>query len=98
MKEKVILIERNYKGFYERFALTEEEFYNRFPEVKTEAEEGTFTVKPMVHIWYHKTEIKSPEWIRFFSDMTADLPESDIESGNLASIRFDLFESLRSYV
>lgn len=94
MKEKVVLVERNYKGFYERFALTQEEFYRTYPDAATDENEGDFTDKPLVHIWFKKTEIKSPEWIRFFSDMTYELPASDVDSGNIASIRYDLFQSL----
>lgn len=94
MKEKVVLVERDYKGCYERFALTQEEFYRSYPDVATDKDDGVYYEKPMVNIWFKKTEIKSPEWIRFFSDMTYEIPESDVDAGNVASIRYDLFQSL----
>lgn len=99
----VFLVERDYKGEFERFALTMTEFRKSFGE-QTEPEEGaiedsgSFTVRPLVHIWYQRTEIGSPMWNTFFSDMSWGLSESDIESGNLAYIREDYMPSLKAFL
>lgn len=83
-----ILVELDYKGCYERFALTEFEFKKYYPDTyKTlGCDEGSDTLKPLVHIWFKKTMTESEDWIKFFTDMSWGLPESDIESGNLAYI------------
>lgn len=83
-----ILVELDYKGCYERFALTEAEFKRFYPNTYQTLgrEEGSDTLKPLVHIWFKKTRIGSENWINFFTDMAWGLPESDIENGNLAYI------------
>lgn len=83
-----ILVELDYKGNYERFALTEAEFKRFYPNTYQTlgCEEGSDTLKPLVHIWFKKTRIGSANWINFFTDMAWGLPESDIENGNLAYI------------
>lgn len=89
MKNKaVILVELDYKGNYERFALTEAEFKKFYPDTyKTlGCDEGSDTLRPLVHIWFKKTHTESEDWINFFTDMTWGLPESDIKNGNLAYI------------
>lgn len=96
-----ILVERDYKGEYERFALTPDEFRKTYLQDDSEKNglqednSGTFTIQPLVHIWYQKTQIGSDLWNQFFSDMSWGLPESDIVNGNLASIREDFMESLK---
>lgn len=88
----VVIIERDYKGEYERFALTLDD-YNIFASDIILQEPNTIgcscTIRPMVHLWYQLTEIGSKEWNLFFSDMAWGLAESDIEKGNLATIRED---------
>jgi len=98
-----ILVERNYKGQYERFALTPEEFKKEFPETVAKGnwpvkEADTDTIAPMVHIWFEPCWVGDEEWNDFFTDMALGLPESDIEAGNFAYIREDLFQSLREYL
>lgn len=101
--KKVMLVERDYKGCYERFALTFDEFQNEFPEI-TESEEnwknssGSYTLYPLVHIWYCPCIIGDPMWNLFFTDMYWGLSEGDIEDGNDAYIREDLFGELISYI
>ena len=93
-----VLVERDYKGAYERLALTHEEFQNVFsayPDMPPPHSDGdTFTLKPLVHIWYRTATVGDDAWTQFFTDMTSGLPQSDIESGNHAYIRKDLMQSL----
>lgn len=89
MKNKTaILVELDYKGYYERFALTEFEFKEYYPDTyKTlGCDEGSDTIRPLVHIWFKKTTTGSEDWIKFFTDMSWGLPDSDVESGNIAYI------------
>ena len=115
---QVFIVERDYKGEYERFALTHEEFEREFPStykqfgpfnkvVNTLQNDGALssfdcsdsdTLKPMVHIWFCSTTIDSEVWTTFFEDMAWGLPQSDIDSGNLATIRLDLFGELKMYI
>ena len=97
-----ILVERDYKGEYERFALTETEFQREFPETyarfgpieKSDAD----TLRPLVHIWFCPCFVGDEVWKRFFTDMADGLPDSDIESGNLATVNKDLFGELLCYL
>lgn len=100
-----ILIERDYKGEYERFALTEEEFQKEFVEQRPDIDFSnwdktgdTFTLRSLVHIWIQETIVDSDSWNTFFTDMEEGLPESDIENGNLAYVREDLMPSLKEYL
>lgn len=113
-----ILVEMDYKGYYERFALTSEEFEKEFPEtferfgpfegvvnsLRKGGELSSFeysdsdTLRPMVHIWFCPTNIGSDLWETFFTDMEWGLPESDIESGNLAYIDRNQIQSLSKYL
>lgn len=105
-----ILVERDYKGYYERFALTPEEFIKEYPEVLEGEnpeniknylfmkESDSFTIQPLVHIWYQPTYVGDENWNTFFTDMSDGLSESDIEEGNLAYIREDLWQSLKQYM
>lgn len=88
---KAIIVELDYKGQYKRFAMTEEEFRRVFPTSPLEdAEDGdSDTIRPLVHIWYRSNiEVGGDVWNTFFTDMEDGLPESDIESGNLAYVDF----------
>ena len=98
-----ILVERDYKGNYERFALTPDEFANEYPEPVKRAsgivlKADSYTISPMVHIWFSPCTVGDNDWNKFFTDMEWGLPESDIESGNLAYIRDDFFQSLKGYI
>lgn len=100
---KAILVERDYKGEYERFALTPEEFTAEYGEFM--ASQGApimvwdnITIKPMVHISCSLASVGSEKWERFFSDMADGLSESDIKNGNLAEIRYDFMQSLKKYL
>lgn len=89
---KAVLIEYDYKGYYSRYALSEAEFEGAF---KSHLAQGmaapndrgdSYTLAPMVHVWYALTEVGSDLWNKFFNDMQYGLPESDIESGNKAYV------------
>lgn len=95
-----VLIEQDYKGCYERYALTLEEFRNDFERFlddmlpPTNTEGNIYTIRPGVHLWYKQTTIGSPEWDEFFTDMTSGLPNSDINSGNLAHVEYEYMNKL----
>ena len=97
---KAILIERDYKGQFERYALTcsefEAEFAGEISEgMPTPCDIGqSWTLQPLVHIWYKETEIGSEEWDVFFTDMTWGLSHTDIANSNLAYIRTDFMGAL----
>lgn len=97
-----ILVERDYKGEYERFALTEEEFQREFPETYAHfgpiEKSDTDTLRPLVHIWFCPCFVGDEVWNRFFTDMSDGLPNSDIESGNLATVNKNLFGALLCYL
>lgn len=97
----VIIVERNYKGELERFALTPSEFHNKYgylTNMEHPSENGaSYTLKPMVHIWYKMTFIGSKEWNNFFGDMTYGLSEDAVVAGERAYIRSDLMESLTGF-
>lgn len=99
---EAILVERDYKGEYERYALTPEEFKEEYPDVykKCGPIEGinSVTLSPMIHITFERCTVGGEVWNNFFTDMKMGLPDSDIESGNLAYIRQDLFQSLKEYL
>ena len=101
---KAVLIEQDYKGYYGRYALTPEEFAKEFKERLDEdmpepcEEADTYTLRPMVHIWYMLTEVHSEYWETFFTDMEWGLPESDIENDNLATVDDYRCESLKPLV
>ena len=64
---EAILIERDYKGEYERFALTPEEFKEEFPETVAKGtwpivESGTDTIAPLVHIWFEPCTVGDDNW------------------------------------
>ena len=89
--DKAFLVELDDHGSYSRFALTEKDFKNEFPDTDIERvrEGDTDTLKPLTHIWAAEVEIKSEEWNSFFTDMSYNLPDSDVENDNLASIDYD---------
>lgn len=99
---KAILVEMDYKGSYERFALTPEEFEKEFPDTfKTFdpiKESNSDTLKPLVHIWFKPCVVGDDAWERHFTDMKWGLPESDIEAGNLAYIDREQMQSLNQYL
>lgn len=101
--QKVILVELDYKGDYERFALTQKEFQKEFldqrPDMPKPSERGeAYTLRPLVHVWYLTANIGGERWKRFFSDMEDGLPQYDIDSGNLAYIDYDKMHKLRERV
>ena len=97
---QAILVERDYKGIYERFALTPEEFRDMFPEVEVPAhnETDTATLAPLIHIWFCACKVGDDLWNTFFTDMEWGLPFADIFGGNLASIRTDFMKSLVDFL
>ena len=110
MKENIrkpklaVIVEIDYKGSYERFALTPDEFSEVFKNYILEGmsvptrEGSTFTLRPLVHAWYMLTEVGSLTWNEFFSERTCGLPESDAHSGNYAYISLDDTLSLKEDV
>lgn len=107
MCPKAILVERDYKGEFERFALTPEEFqkeYSKGLSIIAKDSEGcwsagaVYTEKTMVHIWFREAVVGDENWNRFFTDMTDGLSQSDIEAGNRAYIREDFMQSLKQYL
>lgn len=104
-KNYAVIVELDYKGYYKRYALTLEEFREEFREriVKglpdpTEKYDDqcyghNYTLRPMVHIWYAYVPVGESLWNRHFTDMEYGLPESDIESGNLAYVDFGEFKN-----
>lgn len=101
-KTNVILCELNYKGDYERFALTEAEFkdvFSVFMNMDVPNQTGSsYTLRPMVHIWYRTATLGGPDWDAFFTDMQDGLPDSDIENGICAYIREDRMSALKSFL
>ena len=100
---RAVLVELDYKGDYSRFALTPDEFKERFIEMRPEIPEpiiggDTFTLRPLVHIWYCLTEVGDSLWNVFFTDMTWGLPETDIRYNNRAYIDFGEFVTLSNEV
>lgn len=99
---EAILVERDYKGTYERYALTPEEFKNEYPDTYEKlfitGESNTDTIGPMVHIYFEPCVVGDDAWNTFFTDMTWGLPESDIASGNHAYIREDFMQSLKKHI
>ena len=100
-----IIIERDYKGIYERFALTPEEFRQEYPEVfedkpddYTVSDPDSCTIAPLVHIWYRECYVGDRMWSKFFTDMTWGLPSIDTDAGNIAYIRRDMMKSLLEYL
>ena len=96
---KAILVERDYKGIYERFALTPEEFKEEYPEVDIDIiEQDSYTEAPLVHIWYRPCIVGDETWNNFFENMEWQLPSIDIECRNLACVREDMMKSLLKYL
>ena len=100
--EDAILVELDYKGYYSRFALTEEEFKKEYPETYESfgpiTIADTDTIKPMVHIWFCPCKVGDEKWNRHFTDMEYGLPDSDIEDGNLAYVDPEKMGELRKYL
>ena len=97
-----ILVELDYKGSYSRFALTEDEFKDRYPETWKRfgpiREVNSDTISPLVHIWFAPCTVGNMHWDKFFSDMTWGLPQSDVDNGNAAYVDMEQFGSLKKYI
>lgn len=98
-----VIVEHDYKGSYSRFALTLDEFRKEYigrcseiPEPTTSGE--SYTIRPLVHIWYKLCDINSEEFNTFFTNMAWGLCQSDIECNNLAVIDLDGCLSLRMFI
>lgn len=97
------LVELDYKGQYMRFALTPEEFEKKYPEVVADCawpatEADTYTLTPLVHIWFKPCQINDEEWKAFFTNMEWGLSEMDIDAHNLPWIDLTRFGQLRIYI
>ena len=102
-KEICVLVERDYDGQYERFALSVEEFKQEFLEhypdmIKPSEEPEAYTITSLVYIWYQLSPVGDGLWNTFFSDMTWGLPIRDIKNRNFACIREDLMGKYRDRV
>lgn len=103
-REPVVIIELDCKGNYSRYALTIQEFNEEFEEHLKKDMPGpidqgsSYTLRPMVHMWYKLVEIGNSYWKKFFTDMKDGLPEGDIQNGNLAHIDFENLKSLKEAV
>lgn len=105
MSPKAVLVERDYKGEYERFALTPKEFEREY-KAFMHGEGGTvfggkwesFTVQPLVHISALDVTVGDDSWQRFFTDMSWGLSEGDLKDGNLAYVCADKMPSLKQYL
>ena len=99
-----ILVEQDYKGQYARYVVTPEEFEEEFMceyhlGMKRPSENGeSWTLEPLVHVWYQKTTVNSDLWYKFLTDMSFQLPESDIENKNHAYLHGAKIKALRSYL
>ena len=97
---KAVIVEWDYKGEYFRYALTQEEFREEFGSLYREGMvppynvAETYTIRPMVHVWYMTVNVKGHVWYEFFTDMQWGLPESDYQSGNEAYIDLRKAKSL----
>ena len=98
-KIPAILVERDYKGIFERFALTPAEFAEEYPEVTGYISgPDTCTLAPLVHIWFCPCKVYDNTWRTFFEDMSWGLAESDVSDRNLACVRHNMAKSLRQYL
>lgn len=89
--ENLVMVERDYKGYYERGITTIDDFQLEYPDSGIPCiDSDTDTLRPMVHIWY-KCPKSEDEIDTFLSDMEEGLPQCDIDSGNIAYLRKDLF-------
>lgn len=102
---EAVLIEVDYKGNYERFAMTRQQFSERYKEYLDENMKepsalsgNTYEFRPMVHMWYKSCDIGSSQWNDFFTDMSCGLSESDLESGNVAEVKEDLMGALADFL
>lgn len=97
-----VLVEEDRKGYYKRYALTVREFADEFINLQPSEIWQSETLKPCVHISYRLASVGDMEWKNFFKDMTYGLPESDVESGNLAYVDFESMntfgEEVRAYM
>lgn len=105
MKENInaVIVEEDYKGYFKRYALTIEEFKERFPKTVATLGEPTEescsdTIRPLVHIWYMLVAVDSDMWKTFFTDMLCGLSDGDIEANNEAYVDIDECNSLKKYV
>lgn len=101
MPRTAIIIEIDDKGYYSRYALTidefKQEFQNKDPDIPDPTENGdSYTLCPLVHMWYKIVEVGDNDWNTFFTDMLWGLPETDIETNNEAYIELSSCLSLRT--
>lgn len=102
--ENVVLIEMDYKGYYERSALTMQQFNEKYKELLAKDMQppsfcgDSYTLRPMVHMYYRSCELESEEWNDFFTDMGAGLADSDVQAGNVATIDTEEMGVLSQYL
>lgn len=103
MPRTAVIIEVDDKGYYSRYALTVDEFkqeyQNKDPDIPDPTETGdSYTLCPLVHMWYKIADVGTEEWNTFFTDMLWGLTEIDVETKNEAYIDLDSCLSLKATV
>ena len=103
-REPVVIIELDCKGSYSRYALTIQEFNEEFEEHLKKDMPGpidqgsSYTLRPLVHMWYMIAEKNDHFWEKFFTDMEFGLSKNDIKEVNIAHIDFKKLKSLKDAV
>jgi len=100
---EAVLVEIDDKGSYGRFAVTLDDFadlFEDFPGIPAPSKSSeTYTLRPLVHVWYELTPVDSEMWTTFFTDMTWGLSDNDIDNDNLAYIlEEEISPSLKEYL
>ena len=95
----VVIVEIDYKGEYERFALTVEDFTKDYAnvydiQIPIKHAPVTWTLRPMVHGYCSLVEIGDNIWNEFMNDMFWGLPFSDVQNGNAAYVNYDKFSRI----
>lgn len=99
MEKQIVIVELNNKGYFSRFAITREEFKKKYPKaIEPKEEWKDYQIRPMVFLDYRMVRIGDAIWNTFFTDLFWGLSESDIESGNLATIDEELMTELLQFL
>ena len=86
---KAVIIERDYKGIFERYALPRDTFVQWYPDSAAPTEDSnTDTISPLVHLWYQVVEVGGEMWSTFFTDMTWGLEHEGEDGADEAYIRW----------
>ena len=102
-KNQVVLVEEFNEKVAEnncsRYALTLQEFYERFDvNPQKEPTGGNYLSSVGLKMSYELDEIGSPSWKKFFTNMEKAMSARDIEKGNVPRINFEKTKSLRNEI